>query len=205
MGPFNFTRWLVATWRWVGKVSKTSICLPSMTVLNIGQFLDEDMDERGWDQLQCLLAYAHALQHVGEVADGRTWRPNRVQFTTQISQLVDAFIDETQAYLVEAKVVLCWNEPTWKVPCQRDEGIFTKVISQLDQLAKHIPTRWAWDELVFLPPPAEPCTPRWSRHLGYIRGHMVDLGWALPSLHFHINQQDGEFVCMMRGLLFEGS
>ena len=115
-------------------------------------------------------------------ADGRTWRPNRVWFTPQISQLVNAFTDETRAELVEAEVVLCWNEQPWKVHHQRDEGIFVEVISHLDQLAKCLPTRQAWDELVFLPPPAEPHTPHWSGHLGYIRGHVVDLGWALPSL-----------------------
>ena len=65
-------------------------------------------------------AYACALQHVGEAADGRTWRPDGVRFTPQISQLVDAFIDKTGAELVEAKVVLCWNELPWKVSHQRD-------------------------------------------------------------------------------------
>ena len=80
-----------------------------------------------------------------------------------------------------------------------------EVISHLDQPAKHLPTRWAWDELVFLPPPAKPHMPRRSGHLGYIRGCLVELGWTLPSLQFYISQQDGEFVCMVRGLLFEGN
>ena len=48
----DLTRWLIATWRWAGKVSKTPICPPSLTVLNIGRFLDR-----------------------------RTWRPSRVWFT----------------------------------------------------------------------------------------------------------------------------
>ena len=110
---------------------------------------------------------------------------------------MDAFIDETQAELVEAEVVLCWNEPLHKVLHQRDEGIFVEVISHLDQLAKCLPTRQTWDELVFLPPPAEPHTPHQSGHLGYIRGCVVDLGWVLPSLHFHISEQDREFICMV--------
>ena len=42
---------------------ETPICLPSPTVLNLGQFLDEDMEKQGWDQLQWLLAYACTLQH----------------------------------------------------------------------------------------------------------------------------------------------
>ena len=170
----------MATWRWAGKVSKTPICPPSPTVLNIGQFLDEDMEEKGWDQQQWLLAYACTLQHVGEAVDGRTWRPNGVRFTPQVSQMVDAFIDGTRAELVEAKVIFCWNEPLWEVPCQRDEGVFPEVISHLDQLAKCLPTRQDWDELVFPPPPAEPHMPCRSGHLGYIRGCVVDLGWVLP-------------------------
>ena len=190
MAAKDLTRQLVATWRWVGKVSKTPVCLPFLSVLNIGQFLDEDVEEQGWDQPQWLLAYAHALQCIGEVADGRTWRPNGKQFTPQIFQLVDTLIDETQAELVEAEVALCWNEPPWEVPCQRDEGAFAEMISHLDQLAKCLPTRQVWDELVFLPPLAKPHTPCWSGHLGYIMGHMVNLGQMLPSLQFHVSKQD---------------
>ena len=192
----DLSRRLVATWRWAGKVSKTPICLPFPTVLNIGQFMDKDAEEKGWDQQQWLLAYAHTLQHMGETANGRTWRPNGVQFTPQVSQLVDAFIDRTWAKFMEAKVILCWNELPWEVPCQRDEGVFVEVISHLDQLAKHLPTRQAWHELVFLPPPAKPHMPHQSGHLGYIRGCMVDLEWVLLSLHFFISEQDRELICI---------
>ena len=195
----------MATWRWVGKVSKTPICPPSQTVLNIGQFLDEDAEEKGWDQQQWLLAYVHALQHVGEAANRRTWRPNGVWLTPQVSQLVDAFIDGTQVELVEAEVILCWNELLREVLCQRDEGIFAEVIPHLDQLAKCLPTRQAWDELVFPPPPAKSHMPCRSGHLEYIRGCVVDLGWALPSLCFCVSELNGEFICMAWGLLFEES
>ena len=93
----DLARWLMATWRWVGKMSKTPICPPSLTVLNIGQFLDEDVEEKRWDPLQWLLAYACALQCIGKAAKWRTWRPNGVWFPPQVSQLVDTFIDGTQA------------------------------------------------------------------------------------------------------------
>ena len=66
-----------------------------------------------------------------------------MQFTPQVSQLVDAFIDGTWMELVEAEVILYWNEPLWEVLHQRDEGIFAEVISCLDQLAKCLPTRQA--------------------------------------------------------------
>ena len=205
MAMKDLARQLVAAWRWSGKVSKTPICLPSPTVLNIGQFLDEDAEEKGWDQQQWLLAYAHTLQRMGETADGRTWRPNGVQFTPQVSQLVDAFIDRTWVELVEAEAILCWNELPWEVPCQRDEGIFAEVISCLDQLAKCLPTSWAWNELVFPPPPAKPHMPHRSGHLGYIRGCVVALGQMLPSLRFCVSEPDIEFICMAWGVLFEGS
>ena len=78
-----------------------------------------------------------------------------MRFTLQISSLVDAFVDETRAELEEAKVALCWNEPLWEIPHQRHESAFAEVISHLDQLAKCLPTRWAWDELVFPLPSAE--------------------------------------------------
>ena len=106
---------------------------------------------------------------------------------------------------MEAVVALCWNEPLQEVLHERYEGAFVEVISHLDQLARCLPTRQAWDELVFLPPPTKPCMPHQSGHLGYIMGHVVDLGWMLRSLQFCISQQDGEFVCMAQGLLFEGS
>ena len=80
-----------------------------------------------------------------------------------------------------------------------------EVISCLDELAWHVPARKAWDELVFLPPPAEPHAPHWSGHLGCIMGHTVDLGSALPPLWFCVSGPNSEFICIAWGLLFEGS
>ena len=79
------------------------------------------------------------------------------------------------------------------------------MISGLDQLAKYLPTRWAWDELVFPPPPYKPHMPHQSGDLEYIMDRVVDLGWMLPSLQSSVSQQHREFVCMVHGLLFEGS
>ena len=66
----------MATWKWVGIVSESPIYPPGPTVLNIGQFLNEDLTGHGWSQQEWLLAYAHALQHMGEAMDERTWRRN---------------------------------------------------------------------------------------------------------------------------------
>ena len=69
----------------------------------------------------------------------------------QISMLVYAFLEVTGAKVVKADVACCWSEPPPTVPWQRDEGTFADVISCLDNLAQHLPTRKAWDELVSPP------------------------------------------------------
>ena len=60
---------LVATWKWTFTLSEYCICPPALTSLNIGQFLS--CGSMGTVQ-EWLLAYAHALQHVREVAHRRS-------------------------------------------------------------------------------------------------------------------------------------
>ena len=196
---------LMAAWKWAGVVSESPICPPAPTVLNIRQFLDEDLTGHGWSQQEWLLAYAHVLQCVGEAVDGRMLRPNGKHFTPQTSMLVDAFLEVTGAEVVEGDVACCWSELPPTVPWQRDEGAFASVISHLDNLAQCHPTRKAWDELVCLLPPVAPCSLCQSRHLGYIQERVVELGSVLPATQFRVSQPSGDFVCMARGLLFEGN
>ena len=150
-----------------------------------------------------LLAYACTLQHMGEAADRRMWWPSGVHFTPQISLLVDVFIQETGVELVEADIASCWGQPLEEVPCQKDELPFMEVISHLDELAQHVPTKKALNELIFPTPPAEPHAPCQSRHLGYIMGHTMNLGSTLPPLWFCISHPNCEFICIVWGLLFE--
>ena len=178
----ELTKQLLAAWSWVKKVSNTCTCLPAPTVLNIGQFLNECPKEG--DHTPWLLAHAHTLQHMDEATDGRMWWPSGVHFTPQIFLLVDVFIQETGAELVEADIASCWGQPLEEVLHQKDEGPFTEVISHLDELAWHVPTRKAWDKLIILPLLAEPHTLHQSDHLGYIMGCTMDLGSALPLLQF---------------------
>ena len=44
----GFTQQLLATWRMIVTACKPPDCLPTPTVLNIGQFLDEDTTGHGW-------------------------------------------------------------------------------------------------------------------------------------------------------------
>ena len=152
----------------------------------------------------CLSMPVHS-QHMGEAANRRTWRPHGRHFTPQISLLVDAFLEVTNAEEMEADVMCCLSEPLKTILLQRNEGAFAHDVSYLNNLAQHLPTRKAWDELVCPPPPAVPLTLCWSRHLGYIQGPVMEFGPALPSTQFRVSQPGRQFICVARGLLFEGS
>ena len=103
-------------------VSSPPTCPPIPTVLNIGQFLDEDTTGHGWGVQQWLEAYTHVLQHIREAAEGRCCRPDGKGFAPKVSLLAEAFIGMMGAQFVEACGVSCWNNPLEDIPCQRDEG-----------------------------------------------------------------------------------
>ena len=113
---------LVSAWRWMAKVSTMPLCPPAPTMLNIGQFLEGH--PREGDCTPWLLAYAHALQHVGEAADGRTWCPSGVCFTLQFPPLVVTFVKETGVELIELNIASCWGQPPEEVLRQKDNGPF---------------------------------------------------------------------------------
>ena len=62
-----------------------------------------------------LLAYAHALQCMGEATEGRMWCPSGMHFTPEVSLLVDAFIEEMGAELTELDITSCWGQPPVEV------------------------------------------------------------------------------------------
>ena len=69
-------------------VSTPPTCPPMPTVLNIGQFLDEDTTGHGWGVQQWVQAYTCVLQHVGEATEGRCWRPVGKDFAPKVLLLV---------------------------------------------------------------------------------------------------------------------
>ena len=88
--------------------------------------------------------------------------------------------------LIELDIASCWGQQPEEVLQQKDDGPFVDVISHLDELAQHMPTRKAWDELVFPPHQDKPSTPHQSSHLRYIMGCTMDLGSCLPPLQLCI-------------------
>ena len=87
----ELTKHFLATWQWMTEVAAIKFCPPTPTMLNIGQFLDEELVEG--DCMPWLLAYTCALQCMEEATEGRMWHPMGMRFAPQVS-LVDAFIEE---------------------------------------------------------------------------------------------------------------
>ena len=202
-GTRELAKHFLATWQWTVEVATANFCPPTPTMLNIGQFLDEEPKEG--DHMPWLLAYARALQHMGEAVEGRTWCPIGMHFIPQVSLLVDTFIKEMGAELTELRIASCWGQPAAEVLLQKQDGPFTDVIAYLDDLVQCVLTQKVWDELVFPAPLTEPSMPHKSNHLGYILGCMVDLGGALPPLRFRMTEPSSKFVGVAHGLLFEGN
>ena len=109
-GMLALSQQLMAAWRWAVTVSTPPICPPAPMVMNIGQFLDEDITGYRWS-VQWLEAYTHALQHVGEAVEGRRWRPKGEGFTPKVLPLVKAFIGMTGVWDAKNCAVSCWSEP----------------------------------------------------------------------------------------------
>ena len=93
--------------------------------------------------------YAHGLQHVGEAAEGRRWRPEAESFAPKVLPLVEAFIGITGAWDVEDCAMNCWSEPLGNFPHQKDEGAYADVIFYLDELATCQPSSKTWGKLVW--------------------------------------------------------
>ena len=104
-GTRELTKCFLVTWQWMVEVATTNFCVPTPTMLNIVQFLDEEPEEG--DRMPWLLAYACALQRMGEAAEGRMWHPMGMHFTPQVFPLVDTFIEEMGAELTELRIASC--------------------------------------------------------------------------------------------------
>ena len=202
-GTRELTKCFLATWQWTVEVAATKFCPPAPTMLNIGQFLDEEMEEG--DHMPWLLAYVCTLQCMGEATVGRTWCPMGMHLTPQVSPLVDAFIEETGAEFTELSIAACWGQLAMEVPLQKQDGPFTDVIAFLEGLACHVQSQKAWDELVFLAPLAEASIPCRSTHLSYILDCTVDFGGTLPPLRFHMTEPSGKLMGVACRLLFKGN
>ena len=140
---------LVAAWRWNIKVLGEGVCPSTPSVLNIGQFLTYQEAEGGMGEPHWFMAYSHALQRVGKAAHRRKWDTQRETLEIKASLLVHAFWRETEVDLMMASIKRCWEPTPRTLHHQWDNGPTTHIISYLNELAVHVPTSEAWDEMVW--------------------------------------------------------
>ena len=186
------------------ETSRPLIYSPAPTILNIGQFLNEDIKGCGWDFQNRLEAYACTLQWITKAAKGRCWMLMGRDFILKVSLLVEAFTGVLNVEIPPASAVSCWNSLPACIPHQRDKGPLAHVISNLDGKATCQTMCKAWDELVWPPPLSAPPTPRWKKPPGFIQGWTVEMGPTMPPTQFCISSPTGEFICFAWGLIYEG-
>ena len=202
----SLAKCLLAVWRWNIKVCREDDFPPAPTVLNIGQFITDEETAGGMGEPHWFMAYSHTLQQVGEVAHGRKWEwPRREALEVKASPLVRAFWCETGMDLTVASIKLCWEPTPRALGHQRENGPTTHIISYLDELAVHIPSLDAWDQMVWQTAVAIPHAPTEAELYGYCWGQVVDLGPVMPVAQFWVTEEGGAYLCTARALMFEGS
>ena len=200
----SLAKCLVDAWRWNVKVRGESVP-PAPSILNIGLFIMDEEVVEGVGEPHWFLAYSCMLQRVGEVVCGRKWELRGETLEIKASPLVHAFWHKTDVELTMASVKLCWEPAPRALYHQRDNGPTTPVISYLDELAVHIPTLEAWDQMVWPTTAVIPCALTEAESYGYCQGQAVNLGPVMPAVQFHVTEEEGTYLCTTRALVFEGS
>ena len=145
------------------------------------------------------------LQRVGEVAHRRKWEVRREALEIKASPLVRVFWHETDIDLMLASIKCCWEPAPRTLHHQRENGPTAHIISYLDNLAVRVPTREAWDQMVWPTTVAIPCVPTKAESNGYCWGQTVDLSSMMPATQLCVTEERGTYLCTARALVFEGS
>ena len=145
------------------------------------------------------------LQQVGKVAHGRKWEVRRETLEIKASLLVCAFWCKTDVDLTMVSVKCCWEPAPRTLHHQRENGPTTHIISYLNKLAVCIPTREAWDQMVWPTMATIPCVPTEAESYSYCWGQAVDLSPMMPATQFCVTEKRGTYLCTARALVFEGS
>ena len=100
---------------------------------------------------------------------------------------------------------LCWELQPRAVFRRRERGAVSHAITFLDDMAVRNPTLNAWDQFVWLPIAAIPWSTMQAEQYGYCCGNAIDLGAVMPATEFRVTNEEGTYLCVVRGLVFEGS
>ena len=121
-----------------------------------------------------------------------------------VSLLVRAFWEEMGVEPAASCTRLCWELQLRAVFRRRERGTVSHAITFLDDMAVHTPMLNAWDQFVWPPIVAVPHSTMQAEQYGYHCGNAVDLGTVMPAAEFRVTDEEGAYLCVARGLVFEG-
>ena len=150
---------LLTVWWWSIKVQGQDVCPPTLTALNIEQFMTQEEVLENVNDSLWFVAYSCTLQRVGEAAHSQRWQwPRGKAPEVGVSPLVRAFWEETGIKLAATCMKLCWELPPRGVFRRRERGAIFHAITFLHDVAMRVPSLDAWDQFVWPPAVAQ----RWS-------------------------------------------
>ena len=139
------------------------------------------------------------------MAHRKNWEARREALEIKASPQVCAFWHETDIDLMMASVKHCWEPAPRTLHHQRENGPTAHIISYLDELATHVLTREAWDQMVWQTTVLIPHVPTEAKSYGYCQGQVVDLSPLMPATQFCVTKEMGTYLCTVKALVFEGS
>ena len=202
----SLAKHLLTVWQWSIKVQGWDICLPTLTALNIEQFMTREEVLEGVDEPLWFAAYSCALQWVGEAAHGQKWEWLVGKMPeVRVSPLVHAFWEETGIELTAACIKLCWELPLRSIFRRRERDPVAYAITFVDELAMQVPSLDAWDQFIWPPAAAMSRALAEVEQYGYHRGQAVDLGPVMPATQIRVTDEVGTYLCAAQVLVFKGS
>ena len=197
---------LLAIWWWSIRVQGRDICPPTLTVLNIGQFMTRDEVQGEVDNSLWFEVYSRALQRVRETVCGHRWQWLKGKaWEVTVSPLVRVFWEETDVEPAASCTRLCWELQPRSVFRRRERGAISHAITFLDDMAVHIPTLDVWNQFIWPPSAAVPRAVMQVEQYGYCHGNTVNLSAVMLAMEFRVTDEEGAYLCMVRVLIYEGS
>ena len=200
----SLAKHLLTIWWWSAKVQGWDVCPPAPNALNIGQFTTWDEVQGYVDNSLWFEVYSHALQRVEEAMRSQQWPKGKVQ-DVKVSPLVRAFWEETSLELAASCTRLCWELLLRGVFRRRERGAISHAITFLDDMAVRVPTLDAWDQFVWPPSATMPRAATEVEQYGYHCRNAMDLRAVMPAMEFRVTDEEGAYLCVVQGLIFEGS
>ena len=135
----------------------------------------------------------------------RGWEVRKEAQEIKASLLMCAFWHKTDVDLTIGSIKHCWEPALRTLHHQRENSPTTHIISYLGELAVHVPTREAWDQMVWPTRAAIPHVPTEVESCNYCLGQVVDLSPMMPAVQFSVTEERGTYLCTTRVLVFKGS